>query len=39
VQLNSRVSGDVAAIFDAAAARFPSKRAALEHAIIQTFGR
>ena len=39
VQLNSRVSVDVGAIFDAAAAGFPSKRAALEHAIMQTFGR
>lgn len=39
VQLNSRVSAGVAAIFDAAAAGFPSKRAALEHAITEAFGR
>lgn len=38
VQLNSRIAVDVAAIFDAAAARFPSKRAALEHAILAAFG-
>lgn len=39
VQLNSRVSADVAAVLDAAAAgSFPSKRAAIEYAITQTFG-
>lgn len=37
VQLNNRIAIDVAAIFDAASAQFPSKRAALEHAIRSTF--
>lgn len=37
VQLNSRIAVDVAVVFDAASAQFPSKRAALEHAILSTF--
>lgn len=38
VQLNSRIGVDVAAIFDAAAARFKTKREALEHAILVAYG-
>lgn len=38
VQVNQRMSLEVANIFDEAAKRFPTKRAAIEFAIITAFG-